>query len=115
MKYRSVRAFPSFGAALISAFTLAACGAAGDGNDLGGPTTNDEQSTSHSECPNLCVAICSGGPVPELPDGCPTPICAPCDHPGDGPACPDICSAICAGEPAPELPESCPTPACSCD
>jgi hypothetical protein len=114
MKYRSVRVCPSFGSALFIALALTACGSGGDGGGPQAPTTNDSLTTAAPECPDVCAAICNGEPEPELPCGCPTPSCAPCDDPGE-PTCPNVCAALCAGEPVPELPDSCPTPACGCE
>jgi hypothetical protein len=111
MNHRSVRIYPAFGRVLVAALVLTACGSNGDGGWPEAPTTNDPLSTDHPECPNLCIALCSGEPVPELPDGCPTPVCAPCDEP----VCPNVCAAMCSGEPVPELPDGCPTPVCGCE
>lgn len=42
----------------------------------------DEPSSTPTEpvCPDICAAVCSGKPEPELPNGCPIPACA-CDEP----------------------------------
>ena len=114
MNVRSLLIHPSFGGVLVVALALVACGSGAGGDDANTPATSGALSTCQAECPNVCLALCNGEPIPEVPDGCPVPSCA-CDHPPDPPACPNVCSAICAGEAEPELPDGCPTPSCSCE
>ncbi len=53
----------------LSVLLLAACG--GDVNLVDAK----EQSLTEIQCPNVCEAVCSGEPEPEIPEGCAIPTC----------------------------------------
>ena len=90
------------GVAFAFSLTLS-CGMGNKGNEdlqhrLSGNFSEENRKTSETSgtngpvCPDVCAAVCSGQPEPEIPQGCPIPACS-CGSEGQQSYNGDLCQS----------------------